>query len=76
MLLQVILLIHGTHRKCTDAVLAALDLEKEDGARMARLYRVWMYRGAWAEWEIENIEMCVPMSPEELRAKRNAILET
>ena len=34
-----------------------------------------MYRGAWAEWEIENIEMCVPMSPEELRAKRNAILK-
>jgi hypothetical protein len=36
---------------------------------------VWMYRGAWAEWEIENIEMCVPISPEELRAKRNSILK-
>ncbi len=34
-----------------------------------------MYRGAWAEWPIENIEMCVPMSPEELRSKRNAILK-
>ena len=34
-----------------------------------------MYRGAWAEWPIENIEMCVPMSPEELRAKRNSILK-
>ena len=34
-----------------------------------------MYRGAWAEWEIENIEMCVPLSPEELRAKRNSILK-
>ena len=33
-----------------------------------------MYRGAWAEWEIENIEMAVPISPEELRAKRNSIL--
>ena len=31
------------------------------------------YRGAWAEWEIENIEMAVPISPEELRAKRNSI---
>ena len=31
--------------------------------------------GAWAEWEIENIEMCVPLSPEELRAKRNSILK-
>ncbi|MBP8936603.1 MAG: glucosamine-6-phosphate deaminase, partial [Prevotella sp.] len=66
---------HGTHRKCTDAVLAALDLEKEDGAEWLKDCRVWMYRGAWAEWEIENIEMCVPMSPEELRAKRNAILK-
>ena len=50
---------HGTHKKCTDAVLAAIDLEKEAGA----------------EWEIENIEMCVPLSPEELRAKRNSILK-
>ena len=66
---------HGTHRKCTDAVLAALDLEKEEGAEWLADCRVWMYRGAWAEWEIENIEMCVPMSPEELRAKRNAILK-
>ena len=34
-----------------------------------------MYRGAWAEWELENIEMCVPLSPAELRAKRNSILK-
>lgn len=66
---------HGTHRKCTDAVLAALDLEKEANATWLKDCRVWMYRGAWAEWEIENIEMCVPMSPEELRAKRNSILK-
>lgn len=66
---------HGTHRKCTDAVLAALDLEKEANAAWLKDCRVWMYRGAWAEWEIENIEMCVPMSPEELRAKRNSILK-
>ena len=66
---------HGTHRKCTDAVLAAIDLEKEAGAEWLKECRTWMYRGAWAEWEIENIEMCVPMSPEELRAKRNAILK-
>lgn len=66
---------HGTHRKCTDAVLAALDVEKEAGAAWLKDCRVWMYRGAWAEWEIENIEMCVPMSPEELRAKRNSILK-
>ncbi|EJW95259.1 glucosamine-6-phosphate isomerase, partial [gut metagenome] len=66
---------HGTHRKCTDAVLAAIDLEKQAGASWLDDCRIWMYRGAWAEWEIENIEMCVPMSPEELRAKRNAILK-
>ena len=66
---------HGTHRKCTDAVLAAIDLEKEAKAEWLKDCRIWMYRGAWAEWEIENIEMCVPMSPEELRGKRNSILK-
>ena len=66
---------HGTHRKCTNAVLAAIDLEKQEGAKWLEDCRIWMYRGAWAEWDIENIEMCVPMSPEELRAKRNAILK-
>lgn len=66
---------HGTHRKCTDAVLATIDLEKEAKAAWLKDCRVWMYRGAWAEWEIENIEMCVPISPEELRAKRNSILK-
>ena len=66
---------HGTHRKCTNAVLAAIDLEKKAGAEWLKDCRRWMYRGAWAEWPIENIEMCVPMSPEELRAKRNSILK-
>ncbi|MDR0988064.1 MAG: glucosamine-6-phosphate deaminase [Prevotellaceae bacterium] len=66
---------HGTHRVCTDAVFAAVDLEKEEGAKWLKDCRIWMYRGAWAEWEIENIEMAVPISPEELRAKRNAILK-
>ena len=66
---------HGTHRKCTNAVLVAIDLEKKAGAEWLKDCRIWMYRGAWAEWPIENIEMCVPMSPEELRAKRNSILK-
>ncbi|MEG1684879.1 MAG: glucosamine-6-phosphate deaminase [Bacteroides sp.] len=66
---------HGTHRVCTDSVLAAIDLEKEEGAKWLKECRIWMYRGAWAEWEIENIEMTVPISPEELRAKRNSILK-
>lgn len=66
---------HGTHRVCTDAVFAAIDLEKEAEAEWLKDCRIWMYRGAWAEWEIENIEMAVPISPEELRAKRNSILK-
>ncbi|MBR1656199.1 glucosamine-6-phosphate deaminase [Prevotella sp. Rep29] len=66
---------HGTHKKCTDAVLAAIDELKKSNAEWLKECRIWMYRGAWAEWEIENIEMCVPMSPEELRAKRNSILK-
>ena len=66
---------HGTHRVCTDAVFAAVDLEKREGAKWLEDCRIWMYRGAWAEWEIENIEMAVPISPEELRAKRNSILK-
>ncbi|MDE6266660.1 MAG: PIG-L family deacetylase [Muribaculaceae bacterium] len=64
---------HGTHRVCTDAVLAAVD-ELKDEPWMQDC-RIWMYRGAWAEWEIDHIEMAVPMSPEQLRSKRNSILK-
>ena len=64
---------HGTHKVCTDAVLAAIDeLKDEDWMKDCR---IWMYRGAWAEWEIDHIEMAVPISPEELRFKRNSILK-
>ena len=67
---------HGTHKKCTDVVFAALnELKKQENNDWLKDCRVWMYRGAWAEWEIENIEMCVPMSPEELLAKRKSILK-
>ncbi|MCD7899258.1 MAG: glucosamine-6-phosphate deaminase [Bacteroides sp.] len=66
---------HGTHRVCLDAVLAAIDIEKTESVKWLKDCRIWMYRGAWAEWEIENIEMAVPISPEELRAKRNSILK-
>ncbi len=64
---------HGTHRVCLDAVLAAVD-ELIDEPWMKECY-IWMYRGAWAEWEIDHIEMAVPLSPEELRFKRNSILK-
>lgn len=66
---------HGTHQVCTDGIFAAVDEEKNANAAWLKDCRIWMYRGAWAEWEIENIEMVVPISPEELRAKRNSILK-
>ncbi len=63
---------HGTHKVCLDAILASIDIMKDD--EWYQDCRVWMYRGAWAEWELENIEMAVPISPEELRSKRSSIL--
>lgn len=63
---------HGTHKVCLDAILAAIDIMKDEA--WYEDCRVWMYRGAWMEWEIDHIEMAVPISPEELRSKRNAIL--
>ncbi|MDL2255799.1 glucosamine-6-phosphate deaminase [Parabacteroides sp. OttesenSCG-928-K15] len=64
---------HGTHKVCLDAVLAAIDIVKDE--EWMKNCRVWMYRGAWAEWEMDHIEMAVPISPEELRLKRNSILK-
>lgn len=64
---------HGTHKVCLDAALAAIHELKEEP--WMKKCRIWMYRGAWAEWEIDRIEMAVPMSPEQLRSKRNAILK-
>ena len=64
---------HGTHKVCLDAVLAAIDEIKDEDCM--KDCRIWMYRGAWAEWEIDHIEMAVPLSPEELRQKRNSILK-
>jgi glucosamine-6-phosphate deaminase len=64
---------HGTHKVALDAVLAAVDELKNE--KWMKNCRIWMYRGAWMEWEIDHIEMAVPISPEELRQKRNAILK-
>jgi glucosamine-6-phosphate deaminase len=64
---------HGTHKVCLDAVLSAIYEMK--GEKWLDDCRIWMYRGAWMEWEIDHIEMAVPLSPEELRSKRNAILK-
>lgn len=64
---------HGTHKVCLDAALAAVDMLKDED--WFDDCRIWMYRGAWMEWEIDHIEMAVPLSPEELRQKRNSILK-
>lgn len=64
---------HGTHKVCLDAALAAIHELKAN--QWMKDCRIWMYRGAWAEWEIDHIEMAVPISPEQLRKKRNSILK-
>lgn len=64
---------HGTHRVCLDAIFAALrELKDEPWMKDCR---VWLYRGAWQEWPIDEIEMAVPLSPEEMNRKRRAIFK-
>lgn len=64
---------HGTHRVCLAAIYQAIDRLK-DQAWMKDCY-VWLYRGAWQEWDIDQIEMAVPLSPEELMRKRRAVFK-
>ncbi len=61
---------HGTHSLCQEAGLAALEQYKKAGNKQPEF---WLYRGAWQEWEPEQIEMAVPLSVEELVHKRYAI---
>ena len=61
---------HGTHRLCQEAGLAALEQYVAAGNPRPTL---WLYRGAWQEWAPEQIDMAVPLSPEELKQKRYAI---
>lgn len=62
---------HGTHRVCFQAVIAACnELKDEPWFKDCRL---WMYRGAWQEWDVAEAEMAVPLSPEEVKIKRSAI---
>ncbi len=64
---------HGTHRVCLNAIFEALEVIKKDD--WAKDCWVWLYRGAWQEWDINEIEMAVPLSPEELKRKRRAIFK-
>ena len=62
---------HGTHRVCTAAVLEALN-QLEGEAWLSECH-VWLYRGAWMEWELGKVDMAVPLSPDEVIKKRHAI---
>lgn len=63
---------HGTHRTCLAAVLEALTRLHKARDWMQDC-RVWLYRGAWQEWGVEQMDMAVPLGPGELRTKRRAI---
>jgi glucosamine-6-phosphate deaminase len=60
---------HGTHRVCAEAVFDAVRTVREAGQE----FEVWLYRGAWEEWEPHEIERVVPLSPDDLERKKQAI---
>jgi glucosamine-6-phosphate deaminase len=60
---------HGTHRMCADAIFQAVRELFAKGPK----FEVWLYRGAWEEWEPHEIERVVPLSPEDLERKKSAI---
>jgi glucosamine-6-phosphate deaminase len=60
---------HGTHRVCADAIFRAVrDVWKE-----GQQFEVWLYRGAWQEWEPHEVDRVVPLSPDDLERKKLAI---
>ena len=62
---------HGTHKVCLDAIFASLEELKPQ--KFMNDCWVWLYRGAWHEWDTHEIEMAVPMSPDQVLKKRHAI---
>ena len=62
---------HGTHKVCLDILFNVLELIKEKS--FMKDCWVWLYRGAWHEWEVHEIDMSVPMSPNQVLRKRKAI---
>ncbi|SOE21603.1 glucosamine-6-phosphate deaminase [Spirosomataceae bacterium TFI 002] len=64
---------HGTHKVCLDAVFAAM--RKLEHNNFMKDCWLWLYRGAWAEWDIHEIEMAVPMSPDQVMQKRLGIFK-
>jgi len=66
---------HGTHRVCLDIIFAAIDKLVADKATWIKDCYVWLYRGAWQEWDIADMEMAVPIGPKDMIRKRNAIFK-
>ncbi|MDP3393910.1 glucosamine-6-phosphate deaminase [Sediminibacterium sp.] len=64
---------HGTHRVCLEAVFEALKRIKAAGDDWVKDCWVWLYKGAWQEWDIAEIEMAIPMSPDQVKKKRFGI---
>ena len=64
---------HGTHRVCTEAALEAYEQLKAEGREWLADTHIWLYRGAWMEWEPGRVDMAVPLSPDEVVKKRHAI---
>ena len=62
---------HGTHRTCMEAILQALEVTHDDDWRSE--CHLWLYRGAWMEWNLGLVDMAVPLSPDEMLKKRHAI---
>ncbi|MBT9188982.1 glucosamine-6-phosphate deaminase [Zobellia russellii] len=62
---------HGTHKVCLDAVFESLRRLKSES--FMKDCWLWLYRGAWHEWDVDEIEMAVPMSPSQVLKKRYAI---
>ena len=64
---------HGTHLVCFNVVLESLKRIKAEGDDWINNCWLWLYKGAWQEWHIEEIEMAIPMSPEQVMKKRFGI---
>ncbi len=65
---------HGTHRMCLTALKRAFSEQLAEEQWFSDC-EIWLYRGAWQEWPLAEIEMAVPLSPGELARKRNAIFK-
>jgi glucosamine-6-phosphate deaminase len=66
---------HGTHRVCLQIIFQALERLKQEKASWLKDCYVWLYRGAWQEWDIADMEMAVPIGPKDMERKKNAIFK-